>query len=279
MASVGFNKSYPPGGFGLAAMTEIFALLKAAFVDAGFTVLNDTATALEVIPIGVPVGTIDDDTPHWALRFDPQSNFAALYASAVHGAGQNPQAISNEMWLFDSSSLGNPSPEFTLWFAADGREGWWWLHGACADAGSPSGLAFRAGVAATVSRRYPSDRHPGLCARYGLRDLWGSFYVAYGCDPGGTRNPQSMPSWTPLGSSTPVGKRHAGSPMPRMAVPIFPAPGSWITACIMGELEHVLALTSGYSNMEEVLPGWIAFVGGDWDQPYAVPAPASFTVT
>jgi hypothetical protein len=27
-----------------------------------------------------------------------------------------------------------------------------------------------------------------------------------------------------------------------------------------------------------VLPGWVAMTGDDWDQPYAVPAPDSFTV-
>jgi len=279
MARVGFKKVYAPGEFGLAAMPGIFALLKAGFIDAGFTVQIDTATAFDVIPTGVPVGAADDDTPHWALRYDDQGTFAALYARAVHGANTLDQlALSNDLWLIDSYAVFNIPQEFTLWFAADGREGWWWLHGAIADPGSPSGLAFRVGLTATKSRRYAADRYTGLCARYGLRDVWGSFYVPYGCDPGGTRNPQSMQTWSPLGSGSPVGKRHPGSALPRMAVPVFPAPGSGITACVMGELDHVLALTNGYANLEDVVPGWLAFVGNDWDQPYAVPAPASFTV-
>lgn len=278
MPRVGFQKTYPPGEFGTPAIPALFALLKAGLVEAGFTVLLDTATTFEVLPLGIPIGTIDDDTPHWALRFDDQGSYAALHALTVHGVDLNAQAMSNNLWLLDSYSVFNIPYAFTLWFAADGREGWWWLHGAIADPDSPSGLAFRVGVAATRSRRYASDRYSGLCARYGLRDVWGSFYVPYGCDPGGMISPQSMQTWSPLGSGAPVGKRHPGSPLPRMAVPIFPAPGSGLTACILGELEHVLSLSSGYSNLEEVVPGWIAFVGGDWDQPYALPAPASFTV-
>lgn len=278
MARIGFRKVYAPSAISAASFTEMFALLKAAFVEAGFTVLTDTATVFEVIPLGVPVGTADDETPHWSLRLNAQGSSASLYASPVHGTDLNTQAISNEVWLLDTWSLGSPSPEFTLWFAADGREGWWWLHGSAADPASPSGLVFRVGATATRSRRYPSDRYPNLCARYGLRDMWGSFYVPYAIEPGGLRNPQSMPSWSPLGAGTPVGRRHPGSPLPKMAVPVFPSPGGWLTALIMGELEHVLILTDGYANLDEVVPGWIAFVGGEWDQPYAVPAPPSFTV-
>jgi hypothetical protein len=279
MARIGFKKVYAPGEFGVASVQGLYTLLKQGLIDAGFTVLNDTATTFDMLPAGVTVGTVDDDTPHWALRLDDQGGFAALYARAVHGVDTlDQQALVMDQWLIDSYTAFNIPQEFTLWFAADGREGWWWLHGSIADAGSPSGLSFRVGLVATKSRRYASDRYTGLTARYGLRDVWGSFYVPYGCDPGGNRSPQSMQTWTPLGVGTPVGKRHAASPLPRMAVPVFPTPGSWITACVMGELDHVLALTSGYAQLEEVVPGWIAFVGGDWDQPYAVPAPATFTV-
>lgn len=278
MPRVGFQKDYAPGEFGVAAVQGLFTLLKEGFAEAGFAVQIDTASDFDVLPVGVASGAFDDDTPHWALRFDGQGSFAALYARAVFGVNAlDQQALVNEQWLVDSQAVPN-NQAFTLWFAADGREGWWWLHGAIADPASPSGLSFRVGLAATKSRRYASDRYPGLCARYGLRDAWGTFHVPYGCDPGGNRSPQSMQTWSPLGNGTPVGKRHAASPLPRMAVPVFPAPGSWITACVMGELDHVLALTSGYAQLEEVVPGWIGFVGGEWDQPYAVPAPASFAV-
>lgn len=279
MARVGFRKVYAPGEFGVAAVHDLYTLLRQGFVDAGFTLQVDTASAFDVLPTSVAHGTVDDDTPHWALRLDDQGGFAALYARAVHGVNTlDQQALVNDLWLIDSYAIFNIPQEFTLWFTADAREGWWWLHGAIADPASPSGLAFRVGLTATKSRRYASDRYTGLCARFGLRDVWGSFYVPYGCDPGGNRSPQSMQTWSPLGAGTPVGRRHTGTPLPRMAVPVFPAPGGWITACVMGELDHVLTLTSGYANLEEAVPGWIGFVGSDWDQPYAVPAPASFTV-
>lgn len=74
------------------------------------------------------------------------------------------------------------------------------------------------------------------------------------------------------------GKRHAGSPMPKMAVPQFPNRDGGISACVLGEFNEILILTDGYAAEEIVVPGWVAMVGDERDQPYAVPAPASFTV-
>lgn len=278
MARIGFTKSYAPGTFGVASIPELFGLMKAAFIDAGFVVVADTATNFEFLPIGVPLDAADDDTPHWGLRYEDHGSYATLYGVVYQGQSGGQMMDSNNYWLVDSYAVTNIPEIFTFWFAADGLEGWWWLHSAITDASSPSGMSFRAGVVATRSRRYAADRYSGLCARCGLRDLWGSFYVPYALDPGGNRSPQSMPSWSPLGGNQPVGKRHPDSPLPRMAVPVFPAPGSWMTACVMGELDHVLNLTSGYTHLEEAVPGWIAFVGGEWDQSYAVPAPVSFEV-
>jgi len=195
-----------------------------------------------------------------------EAPFAATYAHSY--------TIVHSAWV------GNPSPEITVWFAADGAAGWWWLHGVRADGNSATGVSMRFAAAGATSRRYPSDTHQGLCARYGIWDAWGNWEPAYAKDEDGVIDMYPWTgTWSPFGEGWGFnGKRHAGSPMPKMAVPQFPNRDGGISACILGEFNEILILTDGYAQEEVVVPGWIAMTGNEWDQSYAVPAPDSFTV-
>ena len=136
----------------------------------------------------------------------------------------------------------------------------------------------RFAVAGATSRRYPSDTHQGLCARYGIWDAWGDWEPAYAKDEDGVIDTYPWTgTWSPFGEGwTFNGKRHAGSLVPKMAVPQFPNRDGGISACILGEFNEILVLTDGYAQEEVVVPGWIAMIGDEWDQPYAVPAPPQF---
>jgi hypothetical protein len=133
--------------------------------------------------------------------------------------------------------------------------------------------------ASVTTRRYPADQHQGLSTRYGLWDAWGDFYPAYALNGDGTQNLWPWTgTWSPFGEGWDFnGKRHPGSPLPKMAVPQFPNRDGG-AMCIYGEINEILILTDGYAQEEQVLPGWVAMTGDDRDQPYAVLAPDSFTV-
>lgn len=281
MARVGFKKNYPAGTFDLAAMQSLFGHIKTFVANAGFNILLDTADAIDFIRMDAPAGTADDDIPHWALTFADMNPYGGLYTYPVYGNHyQDPNAYASMNTLFLSGWLGSVVPELTIWFAADGAEGWWWINGSAVEPESPSGLEIRFAYAGTTSRRYPADMHKGLCARYGIWDPWGDWKPAYSKKEDGTliNNPWTG-TWSPFGQGWSYnGQRHLGSPLPKMAVPQFPSRDGYITACILGEFREILILTDGYAQEEEVVPGWIAFVGGKWDQPYAVPAPANFVL-
>jgi len=281
MARVGFKKHYPAGTFDQAAVQALFGFIKSHVISAGFNVLIDTADAIDCIRMGAAAGTADDDIPHWAFTVQDQDPFGVIEVYAVYGDHYlDPNAYAQPYTLVNSGWLGDSAPELTVRFAADGVEGWWWLNGTLVKVNSPSGLEMRFACAGVTSRRYPSDTHQGLCARYGVWDAWGDWQPAYAQDANGVINTRPWTgTWSPFGEGWSYnGQRHPGSPLPKMAVPQFPNRDGGISACLLGEFNEILILTDGYAPEEEVVPGWIALIGDENDQPYAVPAPASFTV-
>lgn len=280
MARIGFHKTYPAGSFTHTAVQDLLALIKTTLSSAGFNVLLDTPDGIDVIRAGAVAGSADDDTPHWAFQVQDQNPYGLLYAYSVFGhhyadpnAHSSSRAIVNSGWVETAQAL-------TLWFAADGSTGGWWLHATQPDSQSNTGVTMRFGYAGTTSRRYPSDTHQGLCARYGIWNARGDWWPPYAKNESGTLNLNpATGTWSPFGEGWSFNaKRHPGSPLPKMAVPQFPNRDGGISACVLGEFNEILILTDGYAAEEVVVPGWIAMVGSDDDQPYAVPAPASFTV-
>ena len=277
MARIGFKRTYAPGTFNASAAQTLFADIKTAFAAAGFTVVLDTATQIDVLRMAAPPGTMDDDVPHWAFVYNDWNPYAGIDAYAVYGADyQNGDTALNT--IVHTGWLNDPPPEVRLWFACDGLAGWWWLVGLVANPESPSGYDLRFAFGGTTSRRYPSDQIKGLCARYGLWDAWGDWNPAYALDTDGNRNGGPWTgTWSPFGEGwSNNGQRHAASVFPKMAVPQFPNRDGGITACVLGEFNEILILTDGYAIEEAPVPGWIAFKGNQWDQPFAVPAPDNF---
>jgi len=276
---VGFKRTYAAGSFDLAAVQALFADIKATLVAAGFQGILNTATAIDVLRMAVPAGTRDDDLPHWAFVVNDLSPDGGITAHAVFATDYLDAAgYRSTAEIVNSAWLGKSATELRLWFACDGVAGWWWIVGLATNVASPSGYDLPIAAAGTTSRRYASDGCKGLCARYGLWDAWGSWMPAYAMDPTGA--PVSGPgtgTWSPFGEGgANTGQRHPGSTLPRMAVPQFPRRDHGITACVLGEFNEILILTDGYALEEAPIPGWIAFVGNVDDQPFALPAPASF---
>ena len=273
---VGFKKTYPSGTFDRSAVEALYAHLRNYVVDAGFNVLFEIPTAVDFIRMGSPAGTANDDVPHWAFEYVDQGGYGEIRAYAVYGnhyldatAYKNDYIIVNSGWV---------NEEVTVWFACDGVAGWWWLHATQVDTNSVTGVSMRFAVAGTTSRRYPSDMHQGICSRYGIWDAWGDWEPAYSITEEGILELQPWTgTWSPFGEGwTFNGKRHPGSPLPKMAVPQFPNRDGGIGACILGEFNEILILSDGYAQEEIVVPGWVAMTGDGGDQPYAVPAPEQF---
>lgn len=280
MARLGFKKIYPPGGFDRAAVQALFAHIKTCASDAGFSLLLDTSTSIDVIQSGALAGTATDDVPHWAFRYQDSGADGAVVVHTVYGQNYLDAGAYTHSLTLVNSGWADESNALTLWFAMDGAAGWWWLHAVQPDSNSSTGITTRFAYAGSTSRRYPSDTHQGLCARYGIWDAWGSWHPAYAKTTSGSinTNPRTN-TWSPFGEGWAFSsERHVGSPLPKMAVPQFPNKDNSISACVLGEFNEILILTDGYAAEEIVAPGWVAMTGGDYDQPYAVPAPASFTL-
>ena len=279
MPRVGFKKTWAAGTFDKAAVQTLFGHLKTYVTNAGFNVLLDTVDGIDFIRLGSPAGTADDDVPHWAFSFHDQDPYGEIFAYPVYGNNYLDEAAYAPIYtIVHSAWVGNPSRELTLWFAADGVAGWWWLHGQVADDETSAGVSMIFPYAGVTTRRYAADTHQGLCARYGLRSGWGDWYPAYALnEEGNVVSDLRTNTWSPFGEGMIFnGKRHAGSPVPKMAVPQFPNRAGGISACILGEFNEILVLTDGYAQEEALLPGWIALTGSEWNQPYAAPAPAQF---
>jgi hypothetical protein len=281
MARVGFKQTFPAGTLGKTHVEALFAHLKTFLVQAGFNILLDNPDSIDFIRMGAAAGTANDDIPHWAFDYVDQGVHGEIRAYPVFGNHfLDAAAYSQARTLVHSGWIGNPAPAVTLWFAADGAAGWWWLNVGGTTEESVTGQSMLMASAGVTSRRYPSDTHQGLCSRYGIWDAWGDWYPAYARDESGLIDTTPWTgTWSPFGEGwTFNGLRHAASPLPKMAVPQFPNRDGGISACILGEFNEILILTDGYAAEEVVVPGWIAMVGNEWDQPYAVPAPDSFTL-
>jgi len=281
MARVGFKTTLPSSNLDKAAVLSLFNKIKTLVIDAGFTILLDTANAVDFIRMGSPAGTANDDVPHWAFEYVDRGTESDLLFYPVYGNNYlDPAAYAHSLMVTSSGWYSSIASELTIWFAADGAAGWWWLHSTKVNVDSPTGVSMDFGYAGVTSRRYPSDTYQGLCARYGIWNVQGSWESAYVTDPSGSVNAHAYAAtWSPLGLGwSHHGVSHPGSPLPRMAVPQFPARSGGDTACILGEFNEILILTDGYTAEEIVVPGWIAMIGDNYQQPYAVPAPASFTL-
>lgn len=278
---VGFKKTYSADSFDTAAVQALLALIKTTLTSAGFNLLVDRADAVDFIRMGSHAATAHDDIPHWAIGFVDGGSVGLLQAYAVYGPNFEDQSAKYSIRTFlNSGWLGYPPQDLTIHFACDGVEGWWWLNGTELNPNSVSGHEMRFAGAGITSRRFASDYHQGLATRYGVWNAWGDWYPAYGINNTGTiLNGPWMTTWSPLGQGWAFnGKRHTGSPIPKMAVPLFPSRDGALSVSLFGEFNEVLALTDGYTHEEVPVPGWIAFTGNEWDPPYAVPAPVQFDV-
>jgi hypothetical protein len=280
MARVGFKNAYAAAAFDKPAVAALFDSIKTTLIDAGFQVVLNTPNAIDVVPIGTNAAVPNDDSQHWAIAFEDLGANGQILASAVFGANYlDPGALVNTLAVVSTEWLDSPSPALTVWFAADGAAGWWWLHAAIADSNSSTGVDTRFACAGVSTRRYPADHYQGLSTRYGLWDPWGDFYPAYARQTdGGVDSGAWTGTWSLFGEGWSYNaRRHPGSPLPKMAVPQFPnRDGN--AACLYGEFNEILILTDGYAQEETVLPGWVAMIGSDNDQPFAVPAPPSFAL-
>ena len=71
-----------------------------------------------------------------------------------------------------------------------------------------------------TSRRYPSDIHQGLCARYGIWDAWGDWEPAYAKDEDGVIDMYPWTgTWSPFGEGWSCWRRPKIEPRMRV-VPI-----------------------------------------------------------
>ena len=279
MARIGFKRDYVAGQFARTEIQALFMDIKAALLAAGFSVQLDTASETDVLRMSAAAGTIDDDVPHWAFVYNDWETYVGITVYAVHGATYiDPAAQISTANIIHEAWFPVPSPIVRLWFACDGREGWWWLVGLVENGESITGYDIRFAYAGTTSRRYPSDNFKGLCARYGLWDGFGNWYPPYALNEAGTVvGAPWTGTWSPFGEGwSNNGQRHPTSVLPRMAVPQFPNRDGGITACVLGEFNEILILTDGFAVEEAPIPGWIAFRGNAGNQPFAVPAPDSF---
>lgn len=279
MARIGFKRDYAAGTFNATSVQALFTDIKAALIAAGFNVVLDNPTEIDVLRMAAAAGTMDDDVPHWAFVFNDWNPYAGITAYAVYDIDYlDGTGFTSNNTILHSAWISDPAPEVRVWFACDGLSGWWWFVGLVANVASPSGYDIQFSYAGTTSRRYPSDNFERLCARYGLWDMGGNWYPPYATDEAGTQVAAPwVGTWSPFGEGwSNNGQRHPSSVLPRMAVPQFPNRDGGITACVLGEFNEILILTDGFALEEAPIPGWISFKGNTWDQPFAVPAPDSF---
>jgi len=121
MPRAGFKKTWAAGTFDKAAVQALFGHIKTFVANAGFNVLLDTIDGIDFIRMGSPAGTADDDIPHWAFSFQDQDPYGAIFAYPVYGNDYlDEAAYAHSYTIVHSAWVGNPSPEMTVWFAADG---------------------------------------------------------------------------------------------------------------------------------------------------------------
>lgn len=282
MSRVGFKKIIAAGNFTSGALSTLKADIKTYIVNAGFAVLTNNANEIDFMQAGFGAAEYGDDIPRWYVgtssAIAPQAYLGPDFLDMATEFSGNAASLNFDAGL----------PEIVIHFAADGAQGWWWLHVAKEDNAQASGYTHHFGVGGATSRRYPADNHQGLCNRYGILGMTGTdagvWFPPVLLDDTGAAVAGSVDvvAWSPL-TGEGYGfarKRHTGSPLPKMAVPLYPCASSWggITAFVLGELNEFMVLTDGYSLGEVIAPGWAALVGQDGAWALAALAPDTFTV-
>lgn len=291
MAKIGITKSYVPGA--LTDVSALFAIIKTFIVDAGFYVITNTATRIEFMPAGTtPAGNTDDDTPHWTIyqTGTDQIHAAALYGLAWDDAGvrtgQPSVIVDTPVQYYNQIDEVWEDSAITFHAAADGREGWFWIASRDADwdaLAEDTFDSYHTVVVGTRVNRLTADMTAGLAARYGLFDNGGIFAPPYVKDytgavlTGGTA--ASLGWWSPLTSNGNGVKRHSGSPLAQMAVPVYPELGNnALSPALFGQMQDVLVCTDGYTHLGTAIPGWRTYNSYfHTDCPFALRDPGSFT--
>lgn len=287
MSRVGFKKIIAASAFNNAAVDALAVNIKTYIVNAGFGIVLNSVNEIDFKLAGVGAAEHGDDIPRWYFYTNTTFNPRAIEPYAYQGVDANDVGAiygGNSQKLEANTGL----TQLTIHFAADGSEGWWWLHVAKADGAQASGFSTHFAAMGARSRRYPADNHQGLCSRYGVLELSGT-YVGVWWPPyvmGDTgsekEGPNSFFTWSPLtgegwGSSR---TRHTGSPLQKLAAPAYPCSASvnGDSEHLLGEYSEVLFLTDGYAHEEVVAAGWVAMVGANNATRYAAPSPTSFTL-
>lgn len=287
MSRVGFKKIIAANAFDNAAVDALATNIKTYIVNAGFGIVLNSVDEIDFKLAGVGAAEYGDDIPRWYLDTPSGSNPRSIDFHAYRGVSALDQ---NAVWDGGNASLAANTglPQITVHFAADGSEGWWWLHVAKVDGAQASGYSTHVAVMGARSRRYPADNHQGLCSRYGVLELsginagvWWPPYVM-GDTGSEIEGPNTFFTWSPLtgegwGSSR---TRHTGSPLQKLAAPAYPcsAGSNGDSEHLLGEYSEVLFLTDGYAHEEVVAAGWVAMVGANNATRYAAQSPTSFTL-
>lgn len=277
---VGFRKDWAAGTFSMSEYATLLGHIKTYVQNAGFNILAQSENSVDFIRGDAQLGAADDDIPHWAIKFGPVQYGPPgdlLQYYAVYG---DPLGGVNTLWSMQYSGYyGGGNSAISAWFAADGREGWWWLYIAAMSGSSVSyAFDFFAGVR---SRRYPADMSQGVCPRYMLIDSGNNLAIPYLIDAdSGSQISMARGKAFSVFSNT-KGYRHNGSSIPNIVVPIFPVPGDEsptnYSSALLGELIDIFAVTKGRQHLEEVMPGW-KVLKMDFSADVVVPAPATFDV-
>ncbi len=259
-----FKKTLVADGTQTVQINDVSNALRNYFQNAGFAVISQAIDSFDIMRAGATLADTSDDTPHWRIESDTyQITMHVLKGSWTDSPQTNLETLLSINDFLDGSA------DKLVRFYCNSATGMWWFY-----LTNSTGGHDRA-VAGTTLRRYPADTTQGLMCRYGILQaataVTDSFcmrlpYVTL--VNGSTELYPKLDTWSPLMgmsiSATPT--RHASSPMPAMAAPLFvrdsAAFTAGITACLPGELEHVQLLTSsaaGDYTLEQVLsPGVMA---------------------
>lgn len=268
MRQIAIKTTWSNAPYNAAAQTQLIADITGALANAGCTITDAAATYVDWMPAMAYASTdTNDDTPHWALSHAVGS--AQITAHAVHGTDYADALAKTSSFVADP---GTVQANVVTRFYADAATGDWWLH-----VHTPADLSASRLVVGCRMRRYPADTTQGVHARYALLRadctdtlafappyLYPPYFVN---TSGASLEGQVMGVYSPLAgvynAAAQKAARHAGSPLPASAAPLFAqhiagAP----SACILGELSAVQLLSANdYTLEQELSPGWIALPG------------------
>ena len=259
-----FKKTLVANGTQAAQVQALFVALQNAVTDAGFAVLSTSATHIDIMQAGLIGADTGDDAPHWAIEMVGTQSIAV---HAVHGVAwddANAKVTYNQ--IISGTDFPDTTPDLLVRFYCDSTTGMLWFY-----ATNTSTLAHKTATVCCRLRRYPGDTTQGILPRYGMLFPTGSdrgFKAPYATTVDASQSADArFDLWSVLMSSNMSSpRRHAASPMPAMAAPLFLHDNNWLpaaaSACLPGELEQVQLLTSsaaGDYTLEQVLsPGVMA---------------------